>query len=169
VTYGGQNFTRVTNLGSSDNAIGYIYIMKEQQIRAATSSTLTVRIGEHSSYGVIAAELLELTGVDQTTPYNDSYETTNTNFTLNPSSGSGLSVGDNGSLVYSFIARRQSEPTANFRSFYEAIGDARAAGGSFFANSGDAQSTIIWGGGGYSHKVSAISVQRAVTTCQTGC
>jgi len=128
-----------------------------------------VRINEHNSYGMIAAQLLELTGVDQETPVNAEYQTTNTSFALNPSSGAGLAVGDAGSLVYTFIARRDSEPTASFRSFYQSIGTVRAAGGHFFADDDDAQSTITWGGTGFSHKLSAISVQRAVSTCQTGC
>lgn len=169
VSYGGQNFTRVTNLAAADGSIGYIYIMKEDNIRAASGSTVTVRINEHPSYGIIAAQLLELTGVDQVNPLNDDYQTTSTSFTLNPSSGGGLSVGDSASLVYTFIARRANEPTASFRTFYQAIGDVRAAGGSFFADDNDAQATITWGGGGYSHKLSAISVQRAVSVCQTGC
>ena len=45
----------------------------------------------------------------------------------------------------------------------------RASGGYFAADDDDAQSTITWGGTGYSHKLAAISVQRAVSTCQTGC
>jgi hypothetical protein len=107
--------------------------------------------------------------VDQTNPLNDTYQSENSSFTLNPSSGAGLSVGDAASLVYTFIARRDNEPTASFRNFYESIGNVRAAGGHFFGNAGAAQSTVTWGGGGYAHRLSAISVQRAVTTCQTGC
>jgi hypothetical protein len=169
VSYGGQSFTRVTDLAASDGSVGYIYIMNEEQIRATTSGSLVVRINEHNSYGMIAAHLLELTGVDQQNPVNAEYQTTNTSFALNPSSGGGLAVGDTGSLVYSFIARRDSEPTASFRTFYQAIGTVRAAGGYFSADDDDAQSTITWGGTGFSHKLSAISVQRAVSTCQTGC
>ncbi|HEU5075152.1 MAG TPA: hypothetical protein VFU02_13270, partial [Polyangiaceae bacterium] len=169
VSYGAQNFTRVTDLAASDGTVGYIYIMKEDKIRAATNDSLVVRINEHSSYGIIAAQLLELTGVDQVNPTNGAYQTTNTSFTLNPSSGDGLSVGDSGSLVYSLMARRSAEPTASFRTFYQSIRDARVGAGHFMADDDDAQSTITWGGGGFSHKLSAISVQRAVNVCQTGC
>lgn len=169
VSYGGQTFDLATNLASSDGAVGKIYIMKEQKIRAASGSTLTVRITEHPSYGVIAAQLLELTGVDQTAPINGSYTVGNTSFTLNPSSGAGLSVGDRESLVYTLIARRSAEPTASFRTFYEAVGDVRVGAGHFFADDNDPQSTITWGGGGFSHRLSAISIQRAVSACQTGC
>ncbi len=118
---------------------------------------------------MIAAQLLELTGVDQTAPINGSYTVGNTSFTLNPSSGAGLSVGDRESLVYTLIARRSAEPTASFRTFYEAVGDVRVGAGHFFADDNDPQSTITWGGGGFSHRLSAISIQRAVSACQTGC
>lgn len=169
VSYGTQTFTRVTDLAASDGTAGYIYIMKEDKIRAATNDSLVVRINEHNSYGIIAAQLLELTGVDQVNPVNGSYQTTNTSFTLNPNSGGGLRVGDARSLVYTLIARRSSEPTASFRNFYQSIRDARVGAGHFFADDDDSQSTITWGGSGFSHKLSAISVQRAVSTCKTGC
>ncbi len=169
VSYGGQNFDQITDLGPNSGVFGYVYIMNEQKIRAANGSTLTVRINEHPSYGIIAAQLLEVIGVDQTNPLNDTYQTTSSGFALNPSSGGGLSVGDQGSLVYSFIARRDTEPTASFRNFYEAIGNARVGAGYFTANANDPPSTINWGGDGYAHHLSAISLQRAVTTCETGC
>ena len=69
----------------------------------------------------------------------------------------------------SFIAQRDGEPTASFRNFGEAIGAVRAAGGYFFANDTDPAATITWAGNGYAHGLSALSVQRAVTTCETGC
>ncbi|HEY6723893.1 MAG TPA: hypothetical protein VI197_07670 [Polyangiaceae bacterium] len=169
VSYGAQTFTRVTDLAATDGTVGYIYIMKEDKLRAASNDSLVVRINEHNSYGIIAAQLLELTGVDQVNPINGAHQTTNTSFSLNPSSGSGLTVGDPGSLVYTHIARRSAEPTASFRTFYQSIRDARVAAGHFFADDDDAASTISWGGGGFSHKLSAISVQRAVNVCQTGC
>jgi hypothetical protein len=169
VNYGNQTFEQITNLASDNGAIGSVYIMREEKIRAASNSTLTVRINEYPGYGIISAHLVELIGVDQTSPLNANYQTGNSNFILNPSSGAGLSVGDAESLVYTFIARRDNEPTASFRNFYQAIGNVRVAGGYFFADDNDAQSTISWAGGGYSHRLSAISVQRAVTTCQTGC
>lgn len=169
LTYGGQNFTQVTTNPPLDGVGGWVYIMKEQQLRAISGNQLVVRIPEHSSYGKIAAHLVELRGVDQTTPLSDQLQNTTSSFVLNPNSGAGLTVGDQASLVYSFIARRQDMPTSSYGSFAETIGDARAAGGYFFANDDDPQTTETWGGAGFSHTLSAIAVQRVVTACQTGC
>jgi hypothetical protein len=169
LSYGGQNFTQVTNTPPSNGVAAWVYIMKEQELRATSGSQLLVRIPEHSSYGKIAAHLVELRGVDQTTALSDTVQNATSSFVLNPSSGAGLTVGDQASLVYSFIGRRQDMPTSSYGSFAEAIGDTRVAGGYFFADADDPQSTQTWGGAGYSHSLSAISVQRVVTACQTGC